>query len=380
MTSAMPAAEVDWFIKNKKIAIVVPCLHVAGGSVKVATWMANRFAEICDVALISCDSFSTLAFDTDPRVRTFFLNLEGQRVIKKVLNGRLPLTELLVTFDVDLIFAIGTYEALVSLYPARKKGVPLVFCDHGALINQWNDYRMRIIRWLDARFSSKTVTLTEKSRSDYVDLLGIPEGKVRCIPNAIAKDFEIGGGHYCSDANKILWAGRLSEEKGVDYLLEIASRVLPSRSDWVWDVYGAVSSDRYKNLPAEIEEMGLGEQLILKGHAKDMKSVYCSHSIGVLTSLREGLPLFLLEGKACGLPLVSFDVDTGPRDILSDGEDGYLVDCYDIDDFSRKLGTLMDDLALRERMSAQALRTVGRFSEECVLEKWLSLIGEVLAR
>ena len=107
---------------------------------------------------------------------------------------------------------------------------------------------------------------------------------------------------------------------------------------------------------------------------------YQDYGIFALTSLREGLPMVLLEAKAFSVPLVSFDVETGPSEIIVDGHDGFLVPCYDCDVFAEKLAALMDDDSLRARFSEASQETVQKFSEDCVYEDWKSAIKQLTER
>ena len=119
--------------------------------------------------------------------------------------------------------------------------------------------------------------------------------------------------------------------------------------------------------------------MCIRDRYKDVRDVFPRYAIGTLTSYREGLPLFLLEGSAFGLPLVSFDVDTGPRDIITEGENGCLIEPYDHDAYACALGRLMDDEDERARMSAASHRRADAFSEDAIYEKWKALIARCVS-
>ena len=77
---------------------------------------------------------------------------------------------------------------------------------------------------------------------------------------------------------------------------------------------------------------------------------------------------------AYGLPLLSFDVDTGPRDLIMPGVNGFLVDSFDYDQYAARLGQLMDDAQLRCDFSASSKRAAQRFGEDAVYPQWTALI------
>ena len=360
-----------------QIAFIVPGLGNMGGSVRVAINMANRLIERYRVAMISCTPFDQPAFPVAEGITLHTCASGDGRLREQVARMEAPLTELLGQIKPAVLFGIGTYESLMAIKPCRANKVKLVFCDHGALINQWADKQMRVIRFLCSFFAAKTVVLTTQSYNDYRKLLHRPARKMQVIANWIPQEMRERPVDYRAASKRALWAGRLDKEKGVDHLIDIAARVLPAHPDWTWDVYGAVVSGGSIDVVAAIEEAGIKDQLRLMGRVDNMYDIYDDYAICTLTSYREGLPLTLLEGQARALPLISFDVNTGPRDIIHDGEDGFLIPCYDCEAYAEKLGQMMDDQALLERMSARANETVDRFSEEAVYAQWLQLLKEL---
>ena len=349
-----------------------------GGSVRVAIQIANALVDRYCVTMISCSSFDKVAFPMDARIRTYSLEIQGGRLRERVSAARKPLCDILNDEDVDVLFGIGTYETLMAIMPCRSEDVELIFCDHGALANQWNDKQMRIIRLFDAWFSAKTVVLTERSLADYRNLLHISKRKTMRIPNWIPSELLNPERLYDQSSRKLLWAGRLDKEKGVDHLVNIAERVLPRHPDWVWDVYGEeVMSDGGFDVRREIESRGLGAQLRLMGKVDNLYDLYSQYAVCTLTSYREGLPLTLLEGKACKLPLISFDVTTGPADIIESGVNGFLVEPYNCEEYAERLNELMSDESLRVRMSRDSVIGLDDYSESSVLARWIELIEEV---
>ena len=87
--------------------------------------------------------------------------------------------------------------------------------------------------------------------------------------------------------------------------------------------------------------------------------------------------MVLLEAKSWGLPLVSFDIVTGPQDIISHDVNGYLIPSRNIDDMASKVGMLMDNSDLRIRFSQQSVLDLDRFEFEQVLKAWNVLLEEM---
>ena len=90
--------------------------------------------------------------------------------------------------------------------------------------------------------------------------------------------------------------------------------------------------------------------------------------------------MVLLEAKANGLPIVSFDCATGPREIVRDGVDGYLVPVGDVEGMSKRLAQLMESISLRRAFSEKCEESLYLFQREKVMEKWSIIIDSVCAQ
>ena len=361
-----------------RVGIFVSSVGGIGGTIRVAVSMANRLCSDVSVTLFELTDHQETPYPIDSRVSIVSLGVDDGRIRQKVRSSYRALKKALSTHPVDLMLGIGLDETVEAISPCLLRRVPLVCCDHGALINQLDDRSTTFLRRVCVTLCPKTVTLTRQTLEDYQRIMHVPARKLVCIPNWIPDYLFANAQHYNPSLKRILWAGRLDAEKGVDHLVAIAAQVLPSRPDWIWDVYGAsVLENTSFNIVDEIEQAGISKQLRLCGTVDDMPDRYPHYSIGTLTSYREGLPLFLLEGKASGLPLISFDVDTGPRDIIKDGQDGFLIKPYDCTSYAQHLAQLMDSEQLRAQFSAASQYGAEVFSESRVSYLWLDLFDEM---
>lgn len=158
-------------------------------------------------------------------------------------------------------------------------------------------------------------------------------------------------------------------------LVEAAKLVLPKYPDWQWDLYG--TGDTLDEIRKKIEEYGLEKQLILKGNVKDVYQVYGEYAFLVLPSYREGLPLVLLEAKALGLPMISFDITTGPNEIIKDGKDGYLIPPYDIQKMAERIEKFITDEEQRVSFSKNTEDGIEKFEKKQIYDQWVQLIEEL---
>ena len=96
-----------------------------------------------------------------------------------------------------------------------------------------------------------------------------------------------------------------------------------------------------------------------------------------MSSRYEGFGLVLAEAMSCGLPCISFDCPYGPRVIISDGEDGLLVENGNIKDLVRKIESLMANPKLRETMGSMAIKNISRFNPHTIMSKWINLFNHI---
>ena len=216
----------------------------------------------------------------------------------------------------------------------------------------------KVVRWFD-RF----VVLTEEDKGYWGNLPNIT-----VIPNArtfIPKQL--------ADWNskKVIAIGRYNYQKGFDRLIEVWRLVVKDFPEWKLEIIG--DGEERDKLQSLVSQYGLNDSLCLVAANNKIEEYYLNASLFVLTSRYEGLPMVLLEAQAFGLPIVSFRCKCGPADVITDGVNGFLVDEGDIEQFAAALKRLMGDIALRKQMGEKALVSSERFSEERVMQYWISL-------
>ncbi len=116
---------------------------------------------------------------------------------------------------------------------------------------------------------------------------------------------------------------------------------------------------------------------MLPGSTDEVLEVYQCASICAFPSKSEGFPLALGEAMTCGLPAVGFKSCTGVNELIEDGVNGLLAE--DRDDFTAKLGLLMSDQALREKLGQRAHEDIKKYAGTKIWPQWLQLVKEYIA-
>lgn len=227
-----------------------------------------------------------------------------------------------------------------------------------AITRYWQGRLLKQIRRLDA-----FVILTDEDRKAWGNVPNI-----HVIPNFITDIPSV----QSSCQNKMVVAvGRYTRQKGFDMLLKAWRKVEDVRQDWRLKIIGAGDSSEYSHLAQELQlkcvEFG--------GPVKDVNEVFGQSSIMAFSSRYEGFGMVLIEAMACGVPTVSFACPCGPSDIITDGNDGYLVPAFDIDMFAQRLLSLMSADKERIEMGLRARDNMMRFRQVDVMHSWMALFS-----
>ena len=214
---------------------------------------------------------------------------------------------------------------------------------------------------------AQVICLSQAMADDLIYNYGLSKQKAYVIPPFINSDFF----NYIlpseNPKNSILYVGRLSDEKNIGDLLKAMTLVKKQNPDAKLTIIG--DGEERENL-----EKLAGENVTFKGRQYNVHEYHAAASCQVLTSHYEGFPLALVEACANGVPMVSFDGPSGPRDAIIDGENGFVVPQYDVpalaDAILKALDTNWNRIEIRESAS--------RFKTEIVQQKYLKFIQDLL--
>ncbi|MGZ8744501.1 MAG: glycosyltransferase family 4 protein [Nocardioides sp.] len=225
----------------------------------------------------------------------------------------------------------------------------------------------RILPGLDA-----LVALTPVDARRYRGLLG--EGvPIHAVPNSV----RAAAGPAPGDQRVVIAAGRLARQKGFDLLVEAWRPVAAAHPDWSLHIHGR--GPQAAQLQAQVEAAGLTDQVVLHGFTPDLWGRLREASAFVLSSRYEGMPMVVLEAMAAGLPVVSFDCPTGPRQLLRGGRSGILVPPKSVAGLSDALLRVVEEPGLRRRLAEASVERVQQFSVDRIAARWEGLLDGLLA-
>ena len=261
---------------------------------------------------------------------------------------------------------VSTASEFVDFLLKCKGTVPLVVESHGTFNRPFHMQETTIINRIKGYFHHKALKKAERivalTHGDAEQWKQV-NSNVSIIPNIVTLN-ETGVYSDC-EAKRVIFVGRLDPQKGYKYLDAIWRIVEKRHPDWILDIYGEDA-----DLPENHGLIPKGEHVYPHAQTIDILDKYKESSILVLTSVYEPFGLVMPEAMSCGIPVVAFDCPYGPSEIISDGKDGFLIDCYDVEAFADKLCLLMENEALRKQMGRNAIMSAQRFTKDKIIPQW----------
>ena len=217
---------------------------------------------------------------------------------------------------------------------------------------------------------TRLIVLTEEEKSFWKN-----QENIRVIPNPLPFFTET----ISSTKNKkVIAVGRLAYEKGFDLLIEAWKTVYAKHPDWNLDIYG--NGNQKELLTQLIQKNQLESVIKICEPVSEIQTVYLEYSLLVFPSrYLDSFGMVMLEGMSCGLPAVAFNSPCGPKDLIKDGVNGFLIETGDIVRLAAKINQLIESDDLRKQMSLAARETSVNYQTDKVMEKWLSLFEELMS-
>ena len=187
------------------------------------------------------------------------------------------------------------------------------------------------------------------------------------IPNPISKfPNEISN---CMNKHAIA-VGRYTWQKGFDMLISAWKSVYERHPDWVLDIYGAGNPTAFCK---QAERDGISSVVCCHEADADIYGRYAESGLFVLSSRFEGFGLVIVEAMATGLPVVSFSCPCGPKDIITNGKDGILVENGNVEKLAESICYLIENEEVRKEMGRKGVMSAERFREDLIMQKWIEL-------
>lgn len=364
-----------------KLLYITNGVHGTGGLERVLAVKTNNLIEEFnyEVVILTLNSANKRTFyKFNPKVKFYDVQTSGnpfaylfkyKKGIEKIIKKVNP--------NIISVCDDGAKGLLFPIIIGKKK--PLVYERHASInfnfikkektsfLKQSIDFVNRKLMLFGARRFDEFIVLTKGNINDW------PEINCTVIPNP--SPFNIGS-LECEKEKIVLAVGTQSFNKGYDRLINVWDKINKKHPNWKLKIFG--KQNLKKELQGKINLLKLNEKIELNDPIKNIENEYRKASIFALSSRTEGFGMVLVEAMTFGVPCVAFDCPHGPKDIIKNNEDGYLVENNNLVAFSKALSVLIENKELRLKMGGKAKENVKRYSSSNVASQWDMLFNRIL--
>ena len=339
--------------------------HDQGWQVDVAA--NNDYANRDACVIPFCDNFHCIPFE---RVPWKLGNLEAYRQLKKLLDEE----------HYDLIHChtpMGGVLARLAAGSARNKGTKLIYTAHGfhffkgAPLTNWLVYYP-----VERLLAPKTDLLITLNGEDYaragkfrvrrvekVNGVGLDVSRFRVASaeerNAVRRELGLGEQDIFA-----ISVARLTREKGCMVLIDAVHK-LRNPNFHLFILGDGEHGDQLREM---ICRHGLEDRIHLLGFRRDVSELCGAADLFIFASLREGLPVAVMEAMACGLPIIASDI-RGNRDLIDAGEGGWLVPPGDADRLAGAIQEALASVSEWDRIREYNLKKIQSYSTDAVVSQ-----------
>lgn len=364
--------------KPFSILLVIPSLH-GGGAERVAVNLAEYWhARGYEVTLLTQSDASSDVYVVNPQIRRISTHQFGQTGKLAQFRKIFSIRKVMQQYRPDVVIGIMMSSSVLSIAASLGTGIPVIATEHAhPPSQQMSAFWQRLRRWAYPK-AAKVLALTQMS-ADWLQR-AIPDCQIGVMPNAIRWPLQtmapVVAVHKSAEQKYLLAVGRLHKEKGFDVLLTAFAQLAPHYPHWQLIILG--EGGEREALTQQIQTLGLQSRVQMPGRVGNLKDWYAQADLFVLSSHNEGLSNCLQEAMASGVCPVSFDCDTGPREVIRDGIDGVLVrPVADANALATALAQLMSNEALRQQYAQRAPEVLERFSMDQIGQRWDALFKEI---
>lgn len=378
-----------------KIVYCLNSIRFLGGIQRVTPVKANALAEIPgnEVYVVVTDNKSGPAVhELSPKVHLIDLDInyydhndERSTLVNMIVGlakgipHKRALKRVLRQIDPDVVISTGTSEKFMLTSMGKRTW---------KIIREFHNERYYRSKYARSRFKKLIGKLSDYYEFNHVDrkfdriVVLTQEDKetnwigwdnVTVVPNPVA--------FTCSNPSDVseklvVSSGRYHHVKNFAALIRVFSKVVSKHPDWVLKIYG--DGELRSSLQSQINDLGLQHNVLLMGFSNAIDQELRKASIFAFSSLVEGFALVIVEAMECGLPVVSYQCPCGPKDIITDGKDGFLIPVNDEQLMAERICTLIEDEELRHQMSIAARQRAKDYQADNIAQQWMKLFNEVV--
>jgi len=306
------------------------------------------------------------------------LDFDGKYII-----GILRLAYLMKKMQIDIVHTHLYRANIAGRIAAKLAGVPVIIANEHN-IDSWKKFPQKLNDRVLVEITNKIIAVSNAVKDFYINKIGIPEDKITTIYNGVdipkfqthvdinkkKKEFGIK-----SSEKVITIIGRLHQQKGHCYFLKAAQIIVKKKPNVKFLIVG--DGPLGSQLRDMSNDLKISKNVIFTGLRNDIPQILAMSDISVLTSLREGFSITVLESMAAGKPVIATNVG-GNSEIIEHGKTGFIIQPKSPEDMALYSLNLINNQELAKRMGQEAEKRVLTFSIDRMVRKTEDLYKDLL--
>ena len=349
-----------------KILFFAESIQNSAGIERMTVSLANELCACGEtVSIVVCGTSVDSFYRVDERIPVYTLGYSFHRRLKAAIRLRRLVKNIKPDILVNVAIPMGqiSFGALSFLINRPK-------------VVGWEHFHLYagskfgyLFRLLSACLCDMTVVLTDQDKHCYPKSI---QRKICRIYNFTVLQSEYISRH----THTVLSVGRLAPQKGYDLLLPVWKQVIEQVDGWKLRIVG--NGVMKESLLKQADELGLNGTVEFLPATPHVVDYYKECPVYIMSSRFEGLPMVLIEAKACGMACVSYDCPNGPNEIIRNGIDGYVVPMGNADELARSLIKVLTDVSLQKQFGKASVDDVlNRFSPLVIVKEWAQLFAMI---
>ena len=301
----------------------------------------------------------------------------------KMLNLVVKLTQLrkiIVDEKPDIIISFLTRVNVAAALATVGLKTPIIICER--TWKPFNTLSNNFFWMYQLLFKNVKSIIVQTDESRIWLRQHFPKINVDVIPNPISYPLPLQKGNTIDPntvlqkhRNLILASGRLHKFKQFDLLIKAFCRIKDEHHSWDLVILG--EGEERENLDNLLIELKARDRIFLPGSVGNMSEWYKRADLFILSSLVEGFPNVLLEAMSYELPCISFDCDTGPRDMIQNGINGVLINPQENEGgLSKAIKKVIIDEPFRIKISNNSAHIRDKYSVGSIMQKWNNVLDK----
>ncbi|TRX00956.1 glycosyltransferase family 4 protein [Flavobacterium gawalongense] len=358
-----------------KLLYIVPNINNEGGVARVLSIKANYLVEKLGYEvhiLTQNEGFSPLFYSFNSNIIFHDMILKGN-VFQFFNSFAKALKSKIKTIQPDVIIVCDNGLKAYSIPFILKNKTPLILEIHSSKFIEERESKKNIL----TKVASNCIHLFKRIGIKKYDRFvvetsgSISEWNINntiVIPNplwfASEKSSDL-------ESKKVIAVGRHTYEKGFDRMLQIWKKVVAKHPDWILEIYG--KSNENIDLRLLAENLNVSNNVVFHEPIQNIDEKYLEASFYLMTSRFEGFGMVLIEAMASGLPCVAYDCPCGPRGVLSQNEDSFLIENRNETEYIKAVETLIENATLRKEMGKKAKLSSEKYNIDEIMQTWNQL-------